>query len=198
MIVTHDTHVIDTLDFSGATTYGDFRDDLARDGYAVVKGAIPRQKAAEYVERYHEYLESFGLGYDRNDPSTIREENLPVISERGMLGFYGVAHEDFVWDMRAEPGVIAAFETIFDTEDLIVSFDQINVTFPNRKDLKPNKRWAHQDQDPERAGLRCVQGIINLLPNGEKDGGLMVLPGAHNVSEEFHKLFKDEPQLYRW
>ena len=30
------------------------------------------------------------------------------------------------------------------------------------------------DQSPLVKGLHCVQGIINLLPNGEQDGGLMV------------------------
>lgn len=39
---------------------------------------------------------------------------------------------------------------------------------------------------------------MNLLPNGDDDGGLLVLPGAHNISVEFHEQFKDEEQLYRW
>jgi hypothetical protein len=38
--------------------YGDFRDDLARDGFAVVKGAVPADRAAKYVGDMHEWLES--------------------------------------------------------------------------------------------------------------------------------------------
>lgn len=38
-------------------TYGDFRDDLARDGYAVVKGAVSGENAAKYVEQMHGWLE---------------------------------------------------------------------------------------------------------------------------------------------
>jgi hypothetical protein len=37
--------------------YGDFRDDLVRDGYAVVKGAIPRERALKYVEEMYDWLE---------------------------------------------------------------------------------------------------------------------------------------------
>jgi hypothetical protein len=37
--------------------YGDWRDDLARDGYAVIKGAIPRERADEYADAMFSWLE---------------------------------------------------------------------------------------------------------------------------------------------
>lgn len=37
--------------------YGDFRDDLARDGYAVVKGAIAKERALEHASEMHSWLE---------------------------------------------------------------------------------------------------------------------------------------------
>jgi len=39
-------------------TFGDFRDDLMRDGYAVVKGAIPRDRADSYGSAFYDFLES--------------------------------------------------------------------------------------------------------------------------------------------
>lgn len=38
--------------------FGDFRDDLLRDGYVVVKGAIPRERADAYGEEMMSYLEN--------------------------------------------------------------------------------------------------------------------------------------------
>jgi hypothetical protein len=70
-----------------------------------------------------------GLGYDRSDPSTVRRSKLPVLNEKGMILGYGVTHEKFVWDIRGEPGVVAAFEKVYDDKDLIVSFDVVNVGF---------------------------------------------------------------------
>lgn len=35
----------------------DWQTDLARDGYAIVKGAVAKEKAAQYAERMYEYLE---------------------------------------------------------------------------------------------------------------------------------------------
>lgn len=37
---------------------GDFRDDLVRDGYAVVKGAVPRDRADGYGRAFYDFLES--------------------------------------------------------------------------------------------------------------------------------------------
>lgn len=38
--------------------YGDWRDDLLRDGYAVVKGAIPCERALEYADKMYSLAES--------------------------------------------------------------------------------------------------------------------------------------------
>lgn len=140
-----------------------------------------------------------GLGFNRHDPSTIKESSLPVITEKGMCLGYDVAHESFSWSFRQETGVISAFEKVYDTPDLIVSFDAVNMAFPNRTDVKPNKPWPHQDQDPDKPGFRCLQGLVNIFPNGDKDGDLIVCKGAHLLSEGFHAEFKDEPnKIWSW
>lgn len=35
----------------------DWQADLAKNGYAVVKGAVPKERAADYTNRMHQYLE---------------------------------------------------------------------------------------------------------------------------------------------
>lgn len=37
--------------------FGDFRDDLLRDGFAVVKGAVPRERADDYADQMFQWLE---------------------------------------------------------------------------------------------------------------------------------------------
>lgn len=76
----------------------------------------------------HELISN--LGFDRNDMSTAHKDKLPVITEKGMCLQYAVTHEDFAWAIRGEPGVVGAFEKVYDTQDLIVSFDAINFTLP--------------------------------------------------------------------
>ena len=111
-------------------TFGDWRDDLIRDGFAIVKGAVPRERADKCADAMYTWLENFNLGFSRKDPSTVHKDNLPAINEKGMCLQYAVTHEDFVWSIRSEPGVIDAFEKVYDTKDLIVSFDAVNFGFP--------------------------------------------------------------------
>lgn len=37
--------------------FGDFRDDLTRDGFAIVKGAIPKERALKYADEMYSWLE---------------------------------------------------------------------------------------------------------------------------------------------
>jgi hypothetical protein len=48
----------DAMQINGTdAAYGDWRDDLARDGYAVIKGAIPRERADKYADKMYSWLE---------------------------------------------------------------------------------------------------------------------------------------------
>lgn len=81
--------------------YGDFRDQLFKDGYAVVKGAIDPEKCKNYyMEKMTQWLEKFPLGFDRNDPSTWTPQHLPAHMKGGMYHGYAVGHEKFVWESR--------------------------------------------------------------------------------------------------
>lgn len=42
---------------ASATSYNDWRDDLARDGYAIIKGAVPRERADKYADAMYSWLE---------------------------------------------------------------------------------------------------------------------------------------------
>ncbi|CAJ2500433.1 Uu.00g032860.m01.CDS01 [Anthostomella pinea] len=165
--------------------HSDWRADLQRDGYAIVKGAIPRARAQEYQQKAYEWLTSFGNDLDFNDPSTWVKENLPVQSKINTFHTYGVAHEKFMWDARMEPGVLDAFALLWGTDELLASFDSLNITLPNRKDVPRKPAWEHIDQSPLRRGLHCVQGVINLSPSGPEDGGLVVYPVSHNLNDVF-------------
>ncbi|PYH93552.1 MFS transporter [Aspergillus ellipticus CBS 707.79] len=173
------------------THYGDFRDDFFRDGYTVIKGVLSKERASEYQNEALTWLESFGLGFDRNDKSTWKKENLPQSWKGGMYLHFSAAHEKYVWDVRCEPGVIAAFAKLWETDKLVVSFDTVNITLPQSivgaYDSQP---WPHCDQAPERKGLVCVQGIVNLSNAGPDDGGLLVMKGSAALFDQF---FEENP-----
>ena len=165
--------------------YGDFRDQLHSQGYAVVKGAIPHERAVQYQQRAFDWVTSFGTPLDMKNPATWKAENLPVQSKLNTFDNYGVIHEKFMWDARLEPGVVDAFAKIWETDELLVSFDSLNITFPNREDKPPRAPWPHIDQSPLKRGMHCIQGIINLSSAGPEDGSLMCLPRSNTYNDEF-------------
>ncbi|KAK1706730.1 hypothetical protein BDP67DRAFT_528882 [Colletotrichum lupini] len=102
-----------------------------------------------------------------------------------------------MWDIRLEPGVIDVFANVWNTRDLIVSFDALNITLPRRQGHIPRKKWPHVDQSPYRQGLECVQGIVNLSKAGIEDGGLTVYPGTHKITEWFFREHTDKSEWTR-
>ena len=100
-----------------------------------------------------------------------------------------------MWEARMEPGVLEAFARIWGTNELLVSFDSLNITLPNLKPVRDP--WPHVDQAPRKRGLHCVQGIINLSHGGPDDGSLVVVPGSHNFIEEFFDTQTD-PSTWEW
>jgi hypothetical protein len=64
---------------------------------------------------------------------------------------YGSAHEKMAWEARTEPAVIETFEKLWGTKELICSFDGMNISMPNRTDIKWSP-WPHCDQNPRRKG----------------------------------------------
>lgn len=163
--------------------FGDWRDDLGTLGYAVVKGAIPLERAQAYQAKALDWLRSFDSSLDFAEPSTWKGADLPVQTKLNTYQHYSVAHERFMWEARMESGVLEAFAKIWSTDELLVSFDSLNVTLPNLKPVRDP--WPHIDQAPRKRGLHCVQGIINLSSAGPDDGSLVVIPGSHKYTEEF-------------
>ncbi|CDK28744.1 unnamed protein product [Kuraishia capsulata CBS 1993] len=81
-----------------------------------------------------EYLKSQNSIFDINDRSTWVERNLPFHSPHNVFLLYECSHEDFMWDVRAESGVLEAYSRLWDTEKLLISFDGFNLGFPHRPD----------------------------------------------------------------
>jgi len=174
------------------TKYGDWRDTFFSEGYVVIKNVIPKDRAESYRQQIFEWLKSFEKTLDIENPETWVKENLPIQSKINTFNQYGVTHEKFMWDARTENGVIEQFAKLWGTEELLVSFDALNVTFPNRKDVPKKEAWQHVDQSPFRKGLACAQGIINLSHAGPEEGSIIVYPKSHKLLEEYFETQTDK------
>lgn len=119
-----------------------------------------------------------------------------------------------MWDLKSEPAIVDVFSNIWGTNELLASFggsrvhltkltvvDGCNISIP-QADRSPDdevfKPWSHVDQSPLQTGLYCVQGIMNLLPNGPEDGGLMVLKGSSALYAQLFEAFDDVKPEAGW
>ncbi|PYH69508.1 Clavaminate synthase-like protein [Aspergillus vadensis CBS 113365] len=181
--------VKDLIDFSDRH-YGDWRDEFHKNGCVVIKNVISPERAKYYCDKQIEWLKSFDLGFDENDESTWTTEHLPISFKGGMYYGYAAPHEKIAWEARTEPAVIEIFEKLWETKELLSSFDGMNISLPRRKDVNWSP-WPHCDQNPNRKGMQAVQGLVNFAPNGPKDGGLMLMKGSAKLFDEFFAQDRD-------
>lgn len=173
------------VDILNRSKYTDFRAELKENGFAVLKGVIPHDRAVQYQIKAYEWLKSFPGDLHLSDPTTLVASNLPLTNKVRLYHSYCVAHEKSMCDARMEPGLLDAFSKLWVTKELLVSFDCLNISLPRRSDQVRRAPWKHIDQSPSMRGVHCVQGIIDLSPSAPEDGGLVVFPGSHKLHDEF-------------
>jgi len=166
---------------------------------------VPQERALGYADKAEDWLEGFNKGYKRNDTSTWKSKNIPQHNYGGLFDRFSFAHSQFVWDCKAEPKVREIFATIWGTEKLTVSFDGGTLALPTPDEPDHGKvPWPHSDQSAYRPWPHCIQGLLNLLPNGPDDGGLAVMSGTAPL---FGKYFEEHQapeggyikrDSYRW
>lgn len=136
--------------------------DLKEDGFAIVKGVLSRDECATFY-------------------SEARKEMI----QRPHMG-----HSKVMWNMRLNPNLRHVFETCWDTQDLISSFDGLT-----SRDAGVSRSFTigwHVDQDSRHGkGLQCVQGLVAILPSNKDSGSTSLLKGSHLVHETLSNRYED-------
>merc|ERR1712054_55562 len=122
----------------------------------------------------------------RGDASSWTHEAFEAIGEAktGICQGLDVGHSELCWFLRCLPNVRHVFESIWKTEELIVSFDGINIYRPtiDGTSCRTRSGWWHVDQGRFKRGRHAIQGFVSLTDATPASGGLCVMPGSH----EFH------------
>jgi hypothetical protein len=169
-------------------------DHLDEHGFAVVASALGPGEATAAVQMLWDYLEALGTGIDRNNATTWEDDRWPTAVHGGILPGHGIGHCAAQWYVRSFESIKKSFASVWDDDDLLVSFDGVSLWRPWGRNpawrTKQASSWFHIDQHPiGRPGFHCVQGLVNLLPMSEATGGNVVIPGSH-------RLFESLPERY--
>lgn len=169
--------------------YSKYLDDLDEKGYCVIPNLITKEECKKYIDRIWDWLEGLDTDIDRNEPATWGNGQWPP-SMFGIIHRLSIGQEQFIWDLRQDPRVIEVFKQIWETDELLVSFDGMCILKPGQnQDMKERKKafWAHTDQGSHKVGRHCIQGLMTLEEAGPHDGGLVVWPGTNKIHQEYFK-----------
>jgi len=172
---------------------------LEENGYVVFKNVATKQELEHGYELFWKYMNHSFPHIKRDNISTWDngKGKWPKWNETGIICGDGIGNCEFTWFSRGIPKVKSIFANLWHTDDLLVSMDAAGVTRP----LEYNPEWVtragwfHFDQNGyNKKGRVCVQGLLNYLPSGPSDGGLVVIPKTHLL---FDQLFATRPNLCR-
>ena len=105
------------------------------------------------------------------------------IDPHGIYKRHEASHQDFAWYIKTNKNVQNIFKYLWNTDDLIVSFD--GSCYIPKNCTKKDDVWTHTDQASGRIGLYCYQGLVALTSNKERT--LVVYEGTHNYHEQYFK-----------
>ncbi|UTA70062.1 phytanoyl-CoA dioxygenase family protein [Emticicia sp. 21SJ11W-3] len=143
-----------------------------KNGYIVIKNAVPREQALATAGFIWEFEEK-----DPNNPNTWytaprADMQMKELIGSGMVEVYNNQH---LWNNRQMQKVYDAFVDIWGTEKLWVTIDRANLNFP----LRPQdefKGFIHWDYDPETKPQN-VQGVLALADQTDENmGGFQCIP----------------------
>jgi len=161
--------------------------------------AVERKIRATQVEEGRslawDFIEGLPLSRIKRDDPTTWDDKWPDPYGNGIVVHDAVGHSEFMWFNRGLRTVQTIYSTIWNDSNLATGFDGfcMHRPFEYNDKWRTQTGWYHLDQNgahkPDRI---CVQGFVNYYDAGEKDGGLVVVPGSHKI---FTDIFKNRPEL---
>uniref|UniRef100_A0A6B2LAA0 Phytanoyl-CoA dioxygenase n=1 Tax=Arcella intermedia TaxID=1963864 RepID=A0A6B2LAA0_9EUKA len=137
-----------------------------------------------------------GLGINRNDRNSWDTLKWPDPFGKGIICSDGVGQSELMWYARSLPKVHTIYSKIWDTTELMTSFDGYCFWRPfeyKQEWRTQNAKWYHLDQNGSNKPHRiCIQGFLNVFPSGPNDGGLVIVPKTHTTI--FTQIFANTTQ----
>jgi len=149
--------------------------ELAEKGYCVIENILTADEVATSIEYFREWFTSH--------PQI--EELHSKISPHGIIKYHEVGQQRHAWYIRTRENVQKVFKNIWQTNEIVVSFD--GCCYIPAECKKKDSTWTHTDQAPTKKGLKCIQGFVALTDNSERT--LVVYEGSHKLHEEYAKEY---------
>ena len=110
--------------------------DLETDGYCIVPNILTKEQIQEYLHDFKTWQQSIP------NHDTFHEKYDP----NGIYKFQRAGHTRHGWKVRTNKTIQDIFKHIWNTEELVVSFD--GCCYISKDSKKKNKNWKNQEYRP--------------------------------------------------
>jgi len=147
------------------------KQELAEKGYCIVPNVLSAEDVKLCKQKFKEWQKTIP------DHDKIHE----AINPHGIYKYHRAGHTWHAWYIRTRPQIQNIFKTLWNTDELVVSFD--GCCYISKNSIKRDNCWTHTDQAPSADGLRCYQGFVALTENKERT--LIVYEGTHKIHRSY-------------
>jgi hypothetical protein len=151
--------------------------ELEEKGYIIIPNILSSKEIELFKKEFTDWYNSI--------PNFQKIHN--TIDPHGIFKYHEVGHQRLAWLCRTHSKVLEIFKYLWNTDELVVSFDGA-CYFP-KNISKTDNYWTHTDQSPKQKGLYCYQGFVALTFNKERT--LVVYEGSHKLHEQYFKDIDD-------
>jgi ectoine hydroxylase-related dioxygenase (phytanoyl-CoA dioxygenase family) len=151
----------------------DIKHELEEKGYCIVEDVLNEEELEFAIQSFYTWL---------NANQKMKEAHNKT-SPHGIFKFHKAGHTQHAWYIRTRPRVQEVFKTLWDTDELVVSYD--GACWISKSVKKKDSIWTHTDQAPCKEGLRCYQGFVALTSNKKRT--LVVYEGSHKLHQQYAK-----------
>lgn len=162
--------------------YNEIIKNLRELGYCIVPNVINNDEIDEAKKLFFEW---------KNKIPNIDKIH-DTIDPHGIFKFHQIGHQKHAWYLRTRQNIINIFKSIWNTDNLVVSFD--GCCYINKNLNKKDTIWTHTDQASNNSDLQCYQSFISLTDNEERT--LIVYERSHLYHKEYFKNKKKSSK--RW
>ncbi len=149
----------------------DISKELNEKGYCIIPNVLSENEI--------NYAKDLFYKWQKTIPNHNKIHN--QIDPHGIYKFHNAGHQEHAWYIRTNPKVIEIFKKIWETDELVVSFD--GSCYISKECNKLDNIWTHTDQAPNVKQLQCYQGFVALTSNKERT--LVVYEGSHLIHEKY-------------
>ena len=197
------------------TTKDNLRHTLKKYGVAIIPSVLDDSECDKMVSGIWDYFEHISqkwiIPINRDNIDSFREIYKLYPLHSMLFQHYSIGHSQVCWNARQNPKIVDIFKTLWETNELLVSFDGLSFNLPpeetNRGWYRGNT-WYHTDQSYTRPDFEGVQSWVTGLDVNKGDATLAFMEKSNIYHEEFaktfgitnrgdwHKLTREQEQFY--